>query len=115
MSDIFKGVLRDFEKDKLAAKKALDARKALLYDRLPRVAEIDREMANLGLSLAQMVLRRQDGVAKVQTYKAQNQALADERAQLLYENGYDDDFFTDVYKCQSCNSRHTPMNMRYSA
>jgi len=102
MSNIFKEVLRDYERDRLAAQKILMARRGLLYERLPRIEEIDKQMANFGLCLAQMVLQRDGDEGRAGELKAQNAALAKEREGLLYENGYDETFFGDIYKCAIC-------------
>ncbi|MDR2167203.1 MAG: ATP-binding protein [Clostridiales bacterium] len=99
--EIFREVLRDFERDKAAAARELRARKELLYARLPRVKAIDEKMSNLGLKLARLMLR--DGeAAKIAALRQENDALVKEREALLYENGYDEAFFTDAYKCAYC-------------
>ena len=105
MTGIFKEVLRDFEKDRLAAQRKSEARMALLYQRLPRVAEIDRKMSNLSLDLAKMTLRREVMPSQIEAMRLENAALQEERAGLLYENGYDEEFFTDIYKCILCQDK----------
>ncbi|MCL2234818.1 MAG: ATP-binding protein [Defluviitaleaceae bacterium] len=102
MSDIFREVLRGFEKDKAAAHGRLSARHALLYEKMPRVKEIDARLSEIGRTLALMVLKRDGDEAKRQLLKAESLGLTNEKDGLLYENGYDEDFFTDIYKCGTC-------------
>ena len=100
--DVFKEVLREFERDKQAAAKKLRDRQFTLYTRLPRVGEIDQEMSSLGISLAQIILSKEETPEKIAQVKREIEALGAEREELLYENGYDDVYFTDVYNCANC-------------
>ncbi|MCL2855975.1 MAG: ATP-binding protein [Defluviitaleaceae bacterium] len=102
MSDIFREVLREFEQDKVLAQRKLAARLSILYERLPRVEEINKRLSAIGLALSQMILHRNNDEAKGQALRAESVALNGEKDALLYENGYDEDFFTDVYKCPKC-------------
>lgn len=102
MSDIFRGILREFEQDKVAAQRKLAARYVLLYEKLPRVEEIDKKLLSISMSLAQIVLDRGDNKDKRQLLKAESEQLVKEKSQLLHEYGYDDDFFEDIFKCQIC-------------
>jgi len=99
---IFEEILREVDKNKLAARRKLAARKALLYERLPRVKEIDDSLSQSGLALAQMALKKYDNDDKIAEIRDKSTILLSERKKLLYDNGYDDSFFKDVYKCQSC-------------
>jgi len=98
---MFKEAMRELERQRMQAQKTLDGRQAFLYAKLPRVKEIDDQMADIGLALAKLVLKRDSGTA-AQTLRIKNQELADEKARLLYDNGYDDTFFSDVYSCVAC-------------
>ena len=100
--DMFKEVLRDFERDKAAASRRLQARQDELYARLPRIAEIDKKLASTGLALAQMTLTKNTDPSKIAALSQETAALQNEKAEILYDNGYDDEYFTDVYKCPKC-------------
>ena len=102
MSDIFRGILREFEQDKVVAQRKLSARYALLYEKLPRVEEIDKRLSAIGLALAQMVLHREDNQDKRKLLKMESEELTKEKNGLLHEYGYDDDFFEDIFKCGVC-------------
>ena len=102
LSQIFKQAMRDLEKRRIQAQKMLDARQGFLYERLPRVKEIDDEMAGIGLELAKLILKRDGDVGSAEALRAKNEKLVDEKAQILYDNGYDSTFFSDVYDCAIC-------------
>ena len=101
--DVFREVLREIESDKMAALHKQRARKETLYSRLPRVAEIDSELSGIGISLAQLILTKDVNAERKQQLSEKTASLTAEREQLLYENGYDESYFTDIFKCQKCN------------
>ncbi|MCL2397964.1 MAG: ATP-binding protein [Defluviitaleaceae bacterium] len=102
MSQIFKEVLRGMETQRLRAQRALDARQGFLYEKLPQVKKIDQELAGMGLAMAKLVLRRDDSAAQTEELRRRGEELATARRQLLYDNGYDDTFFEEVYNCVAC-------------
>jgi len=101
MSQVFKQVWRELEQERLRAEKALAGRQAFLYGKLPEVKEIDDKMAEIGLSIAKLVLRPNfgDGVDEL---RRQSEELSNRRKELLYDNGYDDAFFDEVFGCAEC-------------
>ena len=105
MKEIYKEVIRDFEKSKLASEKAFEKKQMELYMRIPRIAEIDKEMADLGLKLAQMILNHDAAEGNTQAIKEEQQALTREKDTLLYENGYDEGFFDEAFSCQKCQDK----------
>ena len=102
MSQMFKEAIRDLERQRLQAQKTLTGRQAFLYEKLPRIKEIDDEMAAIGLELAKLVLKREADNTSAEAMRAKNEKLADEKAKILYDNGYDDTFFSDAYNCAAC-------------
>ncbi|MCL2377446.1 MAG: ATP-binding protein [Defluviitaleaceae bacterium] len=101
MSQIFKEAMRELEKQRLQAQKALNARQGFLYEKLPNIKKIDDEMADIGLYLAKLVLKR-DTANEADALRARSENLAQEKARILYDNGYDDAFFLEVYNCADC-------------
>ena len=102
MSLMFKEAVRELEKQRTRAHKTLAERQSFLYEKLPRVKEIDDELADIGLELAKLVLNRNEtpGLAKI--LREKSEGLSDEKMRILYDNGYDDAFFLDAYECVAC-------------
>ena len=96
----YKEVMRHYETAQNDAMNLRDRREANLYQTLPRVRDIEREMAKLGLSLARMVL--QPSTASVEATRAAYERLAAEKAALLQSAGIPDDYLTDIYQCAVC-------------
>ena len=105
MSLIYQQVWRELEQERLRAEKALAERLAFLYDKLPEIKAIDDEMAEIGLQIAKSVLRpssilhASNSIADLQR---RSDELSRRRTELLYDNGYDETFFDDVYNCAEC-------------
>jgi len=102
MSDIFNEVLREYERDRLEAQKAIKMRRNLLYERLPRIKEIDQTLAAMALNLSKAALKRTNVSLNAEEYKTETAKLEKERAAILYANGYDEGILTDVHKCSNC-------------
>jgi len=102
MSQIFKEVLRELERERNQSEKALNARRNFLHENMPEIKEIDDELAGVGLALAKMVLHREEGTEKAGALRKRSELLVRNRERLLYENGYDEAYFEDMYKCMDC-------------
>ena len=102
LSEMFREAIRDLERQRMQAQKTLGARQDFLYGKLPRIREIDDELAGIGLELAKIVLKREESDAAGEALRAKSTALTDEKMRILYDNGYDDAFFLDVYECAAC-------------
>ena len=100
--DVFREILREIENDKMMAQRKQRARKQTLDTRLPRVAEIENELSGIGITLAQMILSKDNDELRKKQLSEKTTALIAEKEQLLYENGYDESYFTDMYKCKKC-------------
>jgi len=101
MSQIYKQVWRELEQERLQAEKKLAERMAFLYDALPEVKAIDNEMADIGLGIAKLVLRP-NAKADMDDLRRRSTELGQRRAVLLYDNGYDDTYFDEVFGCAEC-------------
>jgi len=102
MSQVFKEVQRELEQERLKAEKALASRQEFLYEKLPEIKAIDEELSEIGLHLAKLALRPQAGAPTVATLQERSGELVCHREKLLYDNGYDDAFFDDVFFCLMC-------------
>ena len=102
MSQIFKEVLRELERERNKSEKALVDRRRFLYENMPEIKEIDDELASIGLGLAKMVLHREGSAEKTHALHKRSELLIKNKERLLYENGYDETYFDDMYKCPNC-------------
>ncbi len=88
----------------LREKEAREAeqRREEVYEKIPRIKEIDNEVSKMGATLSRALLMGKDkGNARV--IREQMDRLSEERAVTLTDNGYSMDYTDIQYKCQKCN------------
>lgn len=95
-------------KDKLDARRnsalnMADYRKSQLYTEIPRLQQIDRELATIGVSTAKAVLAGDDAVALLSSLKEKSTALQQEYKSLLNDHGYADDYLEPQFVCSKCS------------
>ena len=79
-----------------------EERRAEVYEKLPRIREIDDEVSRMGATLSKALLMgREKGDA--QKIREQMDRLAEERAVMLTDNGYDMEYTDTKYRCPKCN------------
>ncbi len=93
---------RLFEQRQLAQKQA-EARREEIYSRLPRVRELEQQIALCGSEAVRTVLRGGDAAAEMAKLRDKNLALQAELRELLVSNGYDQDVLEPRYLCKKCD------------
>lgn len=78
----------------------MDERKAEIYQTIPRIAEIDNEIALSAIQAARAKLKN----ASINTadVKQKNEALIDEKFSLLQQHNYPKDYLMPIYTCSKC-------------
>lgn len=102
-TQIFREILREY--DGLRTQKAaeLRERKAMLYERLPRLEEIERELALLGTKTARMVLKGAvDSKQIMEQLKNEQRVLEGERLEILTANHVSPRLLEVEYACPKC-------------
>jgi len=95
-----RAALREIEQERRQAAVAGRARYERVCDALPRIREIDGELAALRVNIAKMILKQEN--AEISAMEARTNLLTAEKNTLLFANGYDDSYFADTYKCTNC-------------
>lgn len=73
--------------------------------RIPELIEIEKEMANAGLSVIKALGMGDDSVDYIRLLEKTNLDAQKKRAALLKENGYPEDFLKVKYFCSKCNDK----------
>ncbi|HNR03285.1 MAG TPA: ATP-binding protein [Bacillota bacterium] len=81
----------------------IEARKKTLYDKLPRLKEIEDEMVKLSIDITRAILSKSN-TAEVLIDKLKNKQLdlKVEKAEILSANKYPIDYLDSIYKCKLC-------------
>lgn len=102
-AQIYKEVLREY--DALRTQKAaeLRERKESLCTRFPRLAEIEKELSLIGVSVAKLVLSHpEEREAALAEMQQRQKALQAERRELLAKNNLSPSLLQQEYVCEKC-------------
>nr|WP_243157733.1 ATP-binding protein [Anaerotruncus colihominis] len=101
--EIWRKALQTLDASRARAQNEADARRADLYDAMPRLRNIDRELAMTGLDAAKAAISGgEQAPVLIKRLRAENETLQAERAQLLAQAGLPDDFLKIHYACPIC-------------
>ena len=92
--------MREYSRRQAQVRRELEQRRQDAFRKVPRLAEIDREVASLSAQRARSLL--QNGTGSVADLKKEVAVLADERLALLRGNGFPDDYLEPRYICPHC-------------
>ncbi len=88
---------------RLNAERTAERRKEILYERIPRLKEIDREISSTSIKTARIVLGGADVVEEMQKLRARSLTLQNEFLKLLKTNGYSENVLEARYQCSKCS------------
>jgi len=100
---LYKEVIREYEKDLLSSKKLLENHRREVYEKSPEIQRIDETLIGNGINIAKSMLSGDCDVKKsIEHLRKQTNALQNRKAELLDEAGFPPDYLTDIYKCKQC-------------
>lgn len=73
-----------------------------IYQKIPEVQRIDRELSTTSLSVARAVIQQADSHQKIEELRRRNLYLQQRREQLLNQAGYPADYTEEHYHCSIC-------------
>ena len=77
-----------------------DRRKNEIYEKIPRIAEIDNQIAMSSIEAARAKLK--GSADTIENVRENNRKLIEEKKSLLTENGYAKDYLDHIYTCPLC-------------
>lgn len=94
-------IMREYNRKQLEHRHTLEEHRQEIYEKIPRIREIEREIAAVSL---QTIRRRLEGshFTDGAAYKQEIAALGRERRQLLLAGGYPENYLTMQYDCPLC-------------
>ena len=96
----YRQVMRRYDTDRQAARARLEERRELLYKTLPEVQTVDHVVQTHMLAMIRAIL---DGDAEsVAQLRQKTEKLNAKKAAMLKNAGIADNYFTDVFACQTC-------------
>ena len=92
---------RYYEHLRKEAEAKAEERKQEIYQKIPRIEDIDRELLELGMSFSRKLLSGNS--EDIERTKKIMELLEEERAVLLTENNYREDYTDIKYACDKCS------------
>lgn len=96
----YDSLMREYDRTRLIHKHQLDDRYAEIYNKIPRIKEINDSISSISIQGAKKMLL--DGTGTISDIKSQIEALSQEKASLLRQNGYPEDYLAMKYTCDKC-------------
>ena len=93
-------ILRTYEQKQLHSRNALDKRQKNVYNEIPEIVEINRQISNLSVKQGRKLLEGDENA--LPELRNQIAALSSKKTELLVQAGYPADYLEPVYECQDC-------------
>lgn len=102
-SAIFKQLMKDYEANRIKASHLYEKRLAEIYEKEPRIEQIDNELSGVGLAITKLALGgASDKKAQLQLLKQKSDELAAEKKELIKKTGFKTSYLTHIYRCNIC-------------
>lgn len=96
-------ILHGYEQTRLRNKRLLQDRTSEIYDKIPRIEEIDSKMRASYLRAARLnISGTKDDREEAQKIQSDNRLLSAEKEALLAANDYPTDYLKPIYNCNKC-------------
>lgn len=96
-------ILNEYEISRTEAEEDARIRQLELYNKIPRIRDIDSELGSIGIDIAKSVFNREIDIEELIRQKKQKAVdLKIEKAELLTLNNYALDYSYPKYKCANC-------------
>ena len=96
-------IMRDYDRRQLNNRHLLEERKKEVYDRIPRIQQIDASVASAAVQKAKLLLDGDHNALR--SLKAELTSLSGERTALLLDAGYPGDYLDPIYTCPDCKDK----------
>lgn len=97
-------ILKDYERKRNEARKSKEDRLQEVYEKVPRIREIDEILQKTGITISRALIQGVDNPKKtIDDLKRELDQLKQERAVLLTENNIPLQYLDDNFSCASCN------------
>lgn len=104
-SETYRKVNDILSQRRMNAERTADQRREILYTRLPRIKEIDREISATRIKITRIILSGGNVAEEMQKLKEKNLLLQSEYSEILSANGYSDNVLEPRYQCSVCSDK----------
>ena len=98
----YREIVRGYDEKQLKNERDLSDRIRTVYQKVPAIEEIDKEISSLALTFAKRMIHSNEQKVLHVEFTRKRQELAEEKNMLLIANGFPADFMDKHYKCSDC-------------
>ncbi len=103
-NEIIRDILKDYDKKRLKSKSDLEYRKKELYDMVPELKEIDKEISLISIDISKYTFSKPDDYQeKISKLKEDLQTLKKKRNSIYTRNNIPLNYLEPSYECEICN------------
>lgn len=96
-------ILRSYNRIQLENRRNQTERIALIYDKIPRIKEINDEISSMSLKTTKLLLEDNSDSSSLEEFRQNLKILKSKKQTLLNENGFPPDYLDIHYKCKDCH------------
>ncbi len=96
----YDALMREYDRVRLMHKRELDERTKEIYNKIPRIKDINDSISSISVAGAKRMLLENAGT--MSDIKKQIDALSKEKTSILRSHGYPDDYLSMRYNCNTC-------------
>lgn len=101
--EIINEIKKDYQRKRLRSLEELEIRKSEIYDMLPRIKEIDKDIAKLSIELSRIVFTKPDNlISMLKDLRETIEVLKEERLYILNKRKIPDIYMREVHSCSKC-------------
>jgi len=101
---MFENIMTDYNKKRLTAARDADIRKEKLYEKIPEVEEVDKQIKLLSIKLSKLFLINPDNLnEQVLKLKKEIEDYKVKRKEIYEKNNIPEDYLEIKYECERCN------------
>lgn len=96
-------IVRSYNRIQLDNRRNQTERINLIYDRIPRIKEINDEISSMSLKTIKSLLENNNDDSSLKEFRQNLKLLKSEKQALLTKNGFPPDYLDMHYKCKDCH------------
>jgi DNA replication protein DnaC len=102
--EIINSIKKSYQKKRLRSMEDLKIRKEEIYDMIPRMKEIDKDIAKLSLDVSRIIINKSEDYEKdIANIKETITLLREEKAYIMHQRKIPEIYFKEVHVCSKCN------------
>lgn len=101
-SSVYKAAADRLFDRRIKAERDADGRRMVIYEKLPRTKELEKQISKCGIKAARAVIKGENVVSELEKLRDQNLSMQKELKEILISGGYDENAFEPDYSCKKC-------------